>query len=223
MEVYVVGAFQGTGTLKWEEHWIGWDLHSGTLEWEERWIGWDLHSGWTRQGVCPWASHFNSLSSIMQGWKKKMPNWPWPLLSKVRGSRWLALEAPVPFPPSRFSVVWRYNPLISDSGLSHGERFGQWMLPGLTKQRVKKCSYVSAHICSLPSLWKRYTPLILGGRRDESLYHSSGGHPRIPRCVSGLSQHQQRCWAEYPGWVRSRCLLLPVAGIFLVQHTFAAN
>lgn len=23
MEVYVVGAFQGTGTLKWEEHWIG--------------------------------------------------------------------------------------------------------------------------------------------------------------------------------------------------------
>lgn len=154
MGVYVVGAFQGTGTLEWEEHWIGWDLHSG----------------WTRQGVCPWASHFNSLSSVMQGWKKKMPNWPWPLLSTVRGSRWLALEAPVPFPLSRFSVVWRYNPLISDSGLSHVERFGQWTLPGLTKQRVRKCSYVSACICSLPSLWKRYTLLVLGGRWETSRF-----------------------------------------------------
>ena len=35
-----------------------------------------LHSGWTSQGVCLWASHFNSSSSIMQGWKKKTPNWP---------------------------------------------------------------------------------------------------------------------------------------------------
>ena len=36
----------------------------------------DLDSGWTSQGVCPGASHFNALSSIMQGWKKKTPNWP---------------------------------------------------------------------------------------------------------------------------------------------------
>lgn len=29
--------------------------------------------------------------------------------------------------------------------------------------------------------------------RDELLYDSSGGHPRMPRGVRGLSQDQQRC------------------------------
>ena len=50
------------------------------------------------------------------------------------------------------------------------ECFGQWTLTGLTKQRVRKCSYVSAYSCPPASLWKRHSLLILGGRWETSCF-----------------------------------------------------
>ena len=55
------------GTGKWGPVWLVPFRELAHWNWKSTGLAAGLHSGWTSQGVCLWAIHFNSLSSIMQG------------------------------------------------------------------------------------------------------------------------------------------------------------